>query len=552
MTATRQAEAAPLPRRRPNRRPLALGVLAGWLAAAAGLACAELAAGLLGSSASPLVAVGSWFIDQVPPWLKEFATSTFGTADKLVLNGTMVVVLAVLAGAVGALAIRDQRFAWLALLVAAAGGAAASTRSGFAPPDLIPSVVAGVVAALVLSWLAGRAARVHVHVPATAADGPHDQTAGAATPAPSSSSIDPNARRAFLRDVSIVAAGTVVVGVLGRVGLGASRAVTAARKTLRLPAPPTTAAPAGVDFGAAVAKSDHGALSAWVTPNADFYRIDTALSVPQIDPATWQLRIHGMVDRELTLSLADLAERNADFAWVTLTCVSNPVGGDLVGNALWSGTRIAPILAEAGVHPDADAVMQTSQDGFTAGTPIGALTDGRNALLAYAMNGEPLPVQHGFPVRMVVPGLYGYVSATKWLVDLEVTRFDRFEAYWTQRGWSPKGPIKTESRIDTPIGGAKAGDVDVAGVAWAQHTGVAAVEVRVDQAGEWHRAELAAAPSKDTWRQWRWTWTGAPAGDHTLECRATDVTGYTQTPERLDVIPDGATGWHAVNLRVEA
>ena len=234
--------------------------------------------------------------------------------------------------------------------------------------------------------------------------------------------------------------------------------------------------------------------------------------------------------------------------WVTICCVSNPVGGDLIGNAWWSGVRIADLLDEAGVQPGADAVKQTSQDGWTCGTPIEALTDDRNALLAVAMNGEPLPLEHGFPVRMIVPGLYGYVSATKWLVDLEVTRFADFTAYWTDRGWSEKGPVKTESRVEVPRDGASvgAGSVRVGGHAWAQHTGIEKVEYRLDGAA-WQEAELGRVPGNDTWVQWAGT-VDVPQGQHTLAVRATDRSGYTQTAARADVVPNGATGWHSVQF----
>jgi hypothetical protein len=255
-----------------------------------------------------------------------------------------------------------------------------------------------------------------------------------------------------------------------------------------------------------------------------------------------------MVDREIHLSYADLSRRPATSALVTLTCVSNPVGGPLAGNAEWVGYRLADLLAEARPHPDADMVLSTSIDGFTAGTPLAALTDGRDALLAVGMNGLPLPIEHGYPVRMVVPGLYGYVSATKWVTDLEVTRFDRARAYWTERGWSQRGPIKTECRIDTPGSAAATGRVPVAGVAWAQHRGISAVEVRVDD-GPWQQAELAATPSVDTWKQWVWYWDAVP-GTHTLTARATDLTGAAQTATVADVVPDGASGYPTATVVV--
>jgi DMSO/TMAO reductase YedYZ molybdopterin-dependent catalytic subunit len=292
-------------------------------------------------------------------------------------------------------------------------------------------------------------------------------------------------------------------------------------------------------------------VTPWRVDNDDFYQIDTAIAVPAIDVATWRLRIHGMVRRELRLSYQDLLDRGLTEAWVTLCCVSNPVGGDLIGNAWWSGVRVADLMAEADPDPGADAVLQTSEDGWTCGTPLAALTDERDALLAVAMNGEPLPLEHGFPVRMVVPGLFGYVSATKWLVDLEVTRFDDISAYWTQRGWSAKGPVRTQSRIDVPRAnhGVMAGDVRVAGVAWAQHTGIEKVEISLD-GGPWTATELGGVPSVDTWVQWSGTVQAEP-GNHKVSVRATDRSGYTQTAVRRDVVPNGATGWHTIDFTAE-
>jgi DMSO/TMAO reductase YedYZ molybdopterin-dependent catalytic subunit len=349
-------------------------------------------------------------------------------------------------------------------------------------------------------------------------------------------------RRELLTLAGVVVA-TAVVG--GASELLASRRrrrreLDRLRAALKLPTRrvPT---PSGVDLEVA-------GQPPWLTPNRAFYRIDTALSPPLIDPVEWRLRIHGMVRRELTITYQDLLDRGLRDAWVTLCCVSNPVGGDLISNTVFSGVPMKDLLEEAGVLAGADMLLSTSEDGWTCGTPLAALTDGRDALLAVAMDGEPLPVEHGFPVRQVVPGLYGYVSATKWVTEWEITRFDDAEAYWTQRGWAERGPVKTQSRIDVPRGTIQAGVTQVAGVAWAQHTGIAKVEVRVD-GGAWAEAELAAVPSDDTWVQWRWEW-DARRGGHRLEVRATDRSGSTQTAERADVLPDGATGYHGVDLSV--
>ena len=288
------------------------------------------------------------------------------------------------------------------------------------------------------------------------------------------------------------------------------------------------------------------------SPQRRLYRIDTALSVPQLSRADWELKIHSMVDHEITYRFDDLDSFEVVEKLVTLTCVSNPVGGDLIGNASWTGYGVRDLLAEVGVHPDADMVLSMSIDGFTAGTPVKALTDDRESLLAIGMNGQPLPTEHGYPARLVVQGLYGYVSATKWVVDLELTRFDRAEGYWTPLGWSAKGPIKTQSRIDVPRSGQDVaqGAVTFGGVAWAQDRGVRAVEVRIDQ-GDWGQADLGANYSGDTWRLWSFPWQATQPGLHTISVRATDNTGAVQTADLADPIPDGATGWHTVSFAVK-
>ena len=346
-------------------------------------------------------------------------------------------------------------------------------------------------------------------------------------------------RRAFLIRGGMVVAGVALVTVAARIAGSGRRQVEQARRLLRLPVKHGEV-PAGANLATP-------GIAPWRTPNNDFYIIHTALAPPSVNPADYQLRIHGMVDRELTFSYQDLVSRQLTEDWITLCCVSNVVGGDLIGNAFWSGVPIRELLAEAGVQSGADAVRQTSRDGWDCGTPLAALTDPkRNAMLAIAMNGQPLPVQHGFPVRMVVPGLYGYVSATKWLVDLEVTSFDKFSAYWTERGWSEKGPVKTQSRIDVPARNAsvKAGSVRIGGSAWAQHTGIEKVEYQIDGSA-WQVAELGRVPGADTWVQWTGT-VDVDAGHHEIVVRATDASGYTQTAAKADVVPDGATGWDSV------
>ena len=291
-------------------------------------------------------------------------------------------------------------------------------------------------------------------------------------------------------------------------------------------------------------------ISSLITPNDDFYLIDTALLRPQVDPGNWSLRITGMVDRELTFSYDDLLARATTVAPVTLSCVSNEVGGKLVGNAVWQGVPLVDLLDEAGVQPGATQVASRSVDGWTCGFPTEAAYDGRTALVAVGMNGEPLPLDHGFPARLVVSGLYGYVSATKWLSEIELTTLESFDGYWIPRGWAKLGPVKTQSRIDTPRRGAEvaAGQVAVAGVAWAPHTGIAKVEVQVDD-GAWREATLADALGPDAWRQWVLPWEATP-GRHTLRVRATDASGATQTDVPAAPAPDGATGWHQVAVTV--
>jgi DMSO/TMAO reductase YedYZ molybdopterin-dependent catalytic subunit len=504
----------------------------GVAAAAVALGVAQLVAVAFGPHADSRTAVGSAVVDLTPGPVKEWAIQSFGTSDKLALSIVVLVVIAVIAAIAAQYETRRKPVGSIAIVVAGAlGCAAVLSRAGATPVDVVPTVIGTVCGVLVLRWLVtGRVA---------APDAPADA-------APAASDPDPG-RRLSLVTFGLIGAGAVA-GVAGSLLNRLNSSVAEDRTAFTLPTPrgvpapvvPPAVQPAGFT------------QTPFITPNADFYRIDTALSVPQVSRADWRLRIHGMVDREVTLSFDDLQKFDLVERIVTLTCVSNPVGGDLISNAKWTGYRVRDLLAQAGIHSDADMVLSTSVDGFTAGTPVEALTDQRDSLLAIGMNGAPLPTEHGYPARLVVPGLYGYVSATKWLADLELTRFDRAEAYWTKLGWSARGPIKTESRIDVPRQGAELprGATTFGGVAWAQHRGVKAVEVRVDE-GPWQPAQLGASYSDDTWRLWSFPWQAETPGSHQIAVRATDASGTVQTQDEADVVPDGATGWHTVSFDVQ-
>lgn len=499
----------------PWRRAFA-GLVAGALAVAVG----QLAAALLSPGSSPVFAVGSAVIDAMPSGIKEFAIGTFGTHDKTAFFIAMGLVMAAVM-AVAGLIERQRRIAGSAVFIVFGilGMIAAATRQGAVAAAPLPSLAATAFGVAALRVLTGRLGRSRVRAGLVA-------------------------RRSFLQ----VAGGTATLAAAawagsGLVGAGARRAA-ASRSAVTLPKPAVRAAiPAGARVPGGIP---------FITPSKSFYRVDTALRLPQVDAGDWSLTVHGMVRRPVRITMDQLLERPLVERAITLACVSNPVGGDLIGNAVWLGLPIRDLLSRAGVQRGADMVLSTSTDGFTAGTPLSAMNDaGRRSLLAVGMNGEPLAIEHGFPARLVVPGLYGYVSATKWVTDLEVTRFDREAGYWTTRGWSARGPIKIGSRIDTPASEAavRAGRVDVAGIAWAQHTGISRVEVRVD-GGRWRQAELAPVPNADTWRQWRYPWR-ASRGRHRLTVRAIDAHGKVQTSVRADPAPNGASGYDTVGVDVE-
>jgi DMSO/TMAO reductase YedYZ molybdopterin-dependent catalytic subunit len=659
----------------------------GLLAAAAAMGIGQLFAGFTVPAASPVVAVGGAAIDHTPLAVKDWATSTFGTADKTVLLGGVLVVVFVYSMAVGVLAMRRLALGFAGLVIfAGIGLAAALTRPNATGSYAVPTLFGAIAGAIALRWLIGTARRAagggrttrpgRVAVTGQAATGqaaagrtaaagwagraeetpggadqlppgspgsadhragdtaesddgvrgPADATgsrvpAGAdradradegdadedgglgwvaadgGTPAgpaagsvaarsgaggsavggtrnsgtrdsgtweggswargtdpfragppvaapPSGGQAGAPARRKFLVAAGVTAAAAAIGEVGGR-SLATRKNVSLAQQALKFPkaAQPAAPLPRGVNLPVP-------GISPFITPNGQFYRVDTALLIPQVDPSNWKLRIHGMVAREITITFDELLRRPLIEDYLTLCCVSDPVGGPYIGNAKWLGASLAALIREARPRSGADQLLATSADGFTSGSPLSVILDGRDSLLAVAMNGAALPTAHGFPARLVVPGLYGYVSACKWVVDLEVTTFAAAQAYWVPRGWSQMGPVKTESRIDVPTDGAsvKAGKVAVAGVAWAQHKGIEAVEARVDH-GAWHQATLAAVPGIDTWQQWVWEWDATP-GTHLIEARATDKTGYTQTSVVADVAPNGASGYPATQVTV--
>jgi DMSO/TMAO reductase YedYZ molybdopterin-dependent catalytic subunit len=500
-------------------------MIAGVAAAAVSLGVAQLVGIPFGARADARTAISSVAIDLTPGPIKEWVIQTLGSLDKLFLAVIVLVVIATIAAIAGTLETRLRPLG--SAVIAAAGGLgciAVLSRPGATALDTIPTIVGTVCGVVTLRWLTRG-------LMGDAEDkGDHDEP-------------DTSRRRFVI--LGLLGFG-VVSGAMGAVITRLVHSVAADRDNFALPRPrrparrpPAEVQPKGV------------ALPSFITASGDFYRVDTALSVPQLSRADWRLRIHGMVDRETTFSFDDLAQFEVIETATTLTCVSNPVGGKLISTGMWTGYRLADLLAAANVHPDADMVLSTSVDGFTAGTPVQALTDGRDALLAVGLNGQPLPIEHGYPARLVVPGLYGYVSATKWVVELELTRFDRAKAYWTRQGWAPRAPIKTESRIDVPRDGQKlpVGSVVFGGVAWAQNRGVRAVEVLIDD-GTWQPAVLGASYSNQTWRLWSFPWEAKSPGTHTITVRATDNTGMVQTQTQVGPVPDGATGWHSVEFTV--
>lgn len=514
----------------PQRRRL-WSALAGLTSAAAGLALAELGALIIAPQSSPHLAVGSLVIDLAPPGVKDVVIALFGTNDKIFLLVLLAIVLAVVAAGAGMLEMRAAPWGTVILILLSFVATIAVTSRAQSGALWAAPTVLGMICACFVLRLAIRLLRDWAGASELAAG---DSTGSETAPT----------RRSFLLLLGGIGAGAVIVGIGSRIANAASAAIDTVREAISLPRPATAAAP--LPAGSSL---NIPGLSPLITLNSDFYRIDTALQVPTVDPANWRLRVTGMVENEIEISFDELLALPLTETVITLMCVSNEVGGDLIGNAVWLGYPIRELLAKARPTGGADMVLSRSVDGFTASTPLEILLEeDRDSILAVGMNGELLPPEHGFPVRMVVPGLYGYVSATKWVTELRLTTFANDTAYWTDRGWAEKGPVKIGSRIDVPTSGASvdAGTVAVAGVAWAQHTGIRGVEVSVN-GGEWASARLATAISDDTWVQWVYEWDAAP-GTHELRVRATDTAGDSQGGKPVPVVPDGAEGWHTVSV----
>lgn len=507
------------------RTRTAIGWLIGVLTAGVALGVGELVAAFIRPEASPVIAVGNRVIVLTPQSAKSTAIDAAGTNDKVLLIGAILVLLAVFGAVVGAVALTHLYYGLAGVgLVGAVGGYCALTANASKGTDVIPTLVGTAVAMGVLTAL--------VRISNAWSDDPQPGQPLLAD------------RRTFLQGAGATAAFAALAGFGGRAIQDARFEVSSDRAKVRLPSArgESGIVPRGADLGKSPVP--------WRTPNSAFYRIDTALTVPQVRSGDWTLRVHGMVDQPITIDYDQLLHRTLVDRWITLCCVSNEVGGDLVSNSLFRGALLADLLREAGVHDDSDQLLMTSVDGMTIGAPTKVVMDGRQALLAVGMNGKPLPLEHGFPVRVVVPGLYGYVSACKWVVDIEATTFAKRKPYWVDGGWAAQTPIKMSSRIDRPSSSESVSvgeTMVIAGVAWDQHVGVSKVEVRVNDE-PWRAARLATVPSTDTWRQWVLPWAPQKSGTHRLTVRATDAKGNPQDDTVRDVFPSGSTGLHTVTV----
>lgn len=568
-----------------------VGALCGVLAAATTLGVAELVAVLVRPQASPGLAVGGIAVDATPQPVAERVIAIIGgTAGRLAVVVGFLLAVGLLGAALGIVALRRPALGYLGIgLLGLAAAAAALSRPGAEPPDAVPSVLGGIAGALALPLLLrtlGRSAPPSAVEKGVGEDGRTSRSGGRATPV-DAEPVDPeptgarsggagsggaepreraprqipgmlpdglartNRKGAGFERRGLLLTG-LATGTVGAASAGTGRALVerrfdmaTSRSAVSLPRPASRAVPLPEGYRLGVE-----GVTRFFTANEDFFRIDTALVLPQVKPEDWRLRVHGMVDREIEIDFGQLLARPQIERDVTLACVSNPVGGELDGTARWLGARLRDVLEEAGVHPGATQLVSRSVDGMSIGTPTEVVMDGRDGMLAVAMNGEPLPPEHGFPVRMIVPGLFGYVSACKWITEIELTTFEAFDPYWVERGWDRRAPVKTFSRIDTPrsYGRRPAGRVVVAGIAYATESGIDAVEVRVD-GGAWDGARLSTEVSVETWRQWIWDWDAEP-GSHLLEVRATNGEGETQPEARTPTFPGGATGWHSVRVEI--
>ncbi|CAN5820566.1 sulfite oxidase [soil metagenome] len=524
--------------------PVGVAGLAGVVVAIVALAVAEALTALFKAWRSPVLDVGDRMVDFLAkyPSLKQRAIDMFGTNDKLALLIGIGVVLAVYAFVMGIVALRRNLqlgMAMIALFAVVGVWAALGRASDGSLFSTLPTVIGSLVGAGTLYLVRRR----YDDLRAPAMD--HADHHVTDVELEDNAALVGSDRRSFLASSGVmlgsITAAAAVIGVGGRQIATRRFSAAGSRKNVAVPTAedPLPELVTGV-------QADAEGMTPFITPNANFYRVDTALDVPQLATDGYKLKVTGMVDNELEISWQDLLNRPMIERDITLTCVSNTVGGTYVGNARWIGARLDEILNEAGVSDDADMVVGRSSDGYECGFPVENAMDGRDAMVAVAMNGEALPLEHGFPARLVVPGLYGYVSATKWLTEIELTRFDQFEHYWEKRGWAEKAPIKLMSRIDVPKGLATidAGTAAIAGVAWEQTVGIAKVEIQIDD-GEWIETDLAAEDTVDTWRQWSYAWE-AESGRHSIRVRATDANGDVQTDERADPIPDGASGHHQI------
>jgi DMSO/TMAO reductase YedYZ molybdopterin-dependent catalytic subunit len=520
---------------------------AAWRAAAAGIVAgavaigvSELLAGLVPGTPSLVLAVGNLVISLQPPGAKDLVTSLFGTGDKTALNAAVVAAALLVAALAGIIGRADFTRAWRIL-------------AGFGFLALVaallqPSVSAPLAALNALVATAGAICALRPLLAEAGFSGSLQARPEAGVPPDPTRTSGPmpdwNRRRFLLRSVGLLG-GALVAGGVGRLLLE-QRHPAGAPPAATLPVSTEVVAPLTADESLAAP-----GITPLVTPTNRFYRIDTELLVPQVDASGWRLEVTGMVDRPFTLTYAELLALPLFEQYLTLECVSNPVGGDLIGNTLWTGVRLKQVLAEAGLQPGATQIVGRSVDGFTVGFPTAwALAPGREPMIAVGMNGAPLPAEHGYPARLIVPGLFGYVSATKWLAQIELTTQEAFDAYWVRLGWAKDGPILTGSRIDHPTDGSHlaAGPIEIDGLAWAPDRGVQKVEVRVDD-GPWQPALLSRAISRATWVQWMVRWPATP-GAHAIEVRATDGTGAVQTATPGGPAPAGATGYDRVQVTV--